>query len=929
MTGLLRNNFLGKIQDKKYYFCVYSVLFVCLSLVVYSSFLLFGKSFVWYNDGQAQHYPVLAYFGWWCREFLKNIFEGSFSLPLWDFSIGYGGDVITTFHYYGLGDPLSLLSVFVPTGYSEYLYGFLVLLRLYLAGWFFVLFCKRMKQDIRISLLGAFLYIFSGYVLYAGVRHPFFLTPMIYLPLILIGTEKILSKENPALFIVSVALATLSNFYFSFMLIIFTVIYVIVRYFTLQHEKEWKKFFILLVKFAGLGLIAILISCAILLPIIMVYLNSSRATATAIPFIYPLSYYEKLFAAFLGNTNLGYWNITGYSPLSLISVFYIFSKKNRYNTLKIFFAILLVLQLFPVFGYLICGMVYVSNRWIWAFSFLMSFISVYAFKDIIKSDVKEKKKLVIFSAIYALLSLFLLGNESASSLASLVLFLLILGVLLAYNFIFENNKKVYCSIAVSVLCCISIILNACFLYYPIFGNNFLYEFVNSSEVLKNNDSSSASIYKNEIVEDAQMNRYDYNKIVFGNNNQALLTHTNSISYYWSFSEATIPSFLNEMEVNNMWTYLYTDLNQRTFLNSLASVKYYIESNSGHKPYKYNYIKTKKSNGEKYRLYENEYALPVGYTYDKYISRDEYEKLSSLEKQEALMQNVLLETDVSGYNKNSYTITNSEIPYSVSYGNGVVSTDEGVYITQANSSIKLEFDGLKNSETYIRFTDLNVEYLDDYELHKAIPEIYAGKDNEINRKIRAYKHLYNTGVSSFKINLYNGITNSSFTLTTPNNSFHNGKKNFTVNLGYSKDKMNYCNISFPSTGFYSWESMQVICQPMENYQNYVSKLSENVLQNVTVADNVVSGKIDLSEPKILCLSIPYSKGWTAYVDGVETELLRANTWCMAIDLKAGKHSIELRYKTPGLFVGIAASGVGLILLGAVVLLYKRKPFANRI
>ena len=70
------------------------------------------------------------YYGKYLRGIIKNIFiYHQFSIPLWDFSIGYGGDILTTLHYYVLGDPLTLLSIFVPMKYTEYLYIFLILLR--------------------------------------------------------------------------------------------------------------------------------------------------------------------------------------------------------------------------------------------------------------------------------------------------------------------------------------------------------------------------------------------------------------------------------------------------------------------------------------------------------------------------------------------------------------------------------------------------------------------------------------------------------------------------------------------------------------------------------------------------------------------------------------------------------------------------------
>ena len=189
-------NLLKKGNSTKQCIGVYSALFVLLCLAVYSSFIIFGKSFVYMGDGLTQHFSSLTYIGVWGREVIRNFLKGNFTVPVWNFSIGYGADAITTFHYYGLGDPLSLLSILVPAKFTEYLYGFIIILRLYLSGIGFIFYCKKMKQDLRISVIGALIYVFCGYSLCAGIRHPFFLTPMIYFPLVLIGCEKIFKKQD-------------------------------------------------------------------------------------------------------------------------------------------------------------------------------------------------------------------------------------------------------------------------------------------------------------------------------------------------------------------------------------------------------------------------------------------------------------------------------------------------------------------------------------------------------------------------------------------------------------------------------------------------------------------------------------------------------------------------------------------------------------
>ena len=70
--------------------------------------------------------------------------------------------------------------------------------------------------------------------------------------------------------------------------------------------------------------------------------------------------------------------------------------------------------------------------------------------------------------------------------------------------------------------------------------------------------------------------------------------------------------------------------------------------------------------------------------------------------------------------------------------------------------------------------------------------------------------------------------------------------------------------------------------------------------------------------MLFLSLPYNDGWTAYVDGVKTDIKKANIGFMGLEITSGTHSIRLEYSTPGYKTGLVVSGVGLgALIGYIV------------
>ena len=259
-----------KEEDRRNFYIIYTAFALVFFAGIYLIFALSGKSLVWNSDALKQHYISLAYYGSYLRSIVGSILvEHSFEIPLWDLHIGYGTDIVTTLNYYVYGDPLNLLSVFVPERYTEYLYGFLIFLRMYLAGIAFSRFCFYHKNRQVPVLLGSVIYMTSQWILATGFDHPFFINPCIYLPLMLLGVDRILKENKPLVYIFSVGIAGMVNFYFFYMLGIFTVIYAVFRYFMVYKGWKWKTIGLLLGRFFVYSVVGLMISAVILLPVVM------------------------------------------------------------------------------------------------------------------------------------------------------------------------------------------------------------------------------------------------------------------------------------------------------------------------------------------------------------------------------------------------------------------------------------------------------------------------------------------------------------------------------------------------------------------------------------------------------------------------------------------------------------------------------------
>ena len=93
------------------------------------------------------------------------------------------------------------------------------------------------------------------------------------------------------------------------------------------------------------------------------------------------------------------------------------------------------------------------------------------------------------------------------------------------------------------------------------------------------------------------------------------------------------------------------------------------------------------------------------------------------------------------------------------------------------------------------------------------------------------------------------------------------------------------------------------------------------------DSCVSGTLNAENSGYLFLPIPYEKGWTAQVDGIETEILQTDAGFVSIPVGAGEHSFTFTYQVPymqeGAFVSILS-----LLLWAGILGLRVVRFKNR-
>ena len=407
------------------YLGVYTLVFLVGAGLICFWFSRAGKTFVSSDDGFAQHFPALVYYSRYLRRVLKSILlEHRFHIPTWEFAIGEGSDIFQALQYYVIGDPFSVFSVLVPSSYIYLYYEFAILLRMWCSGAAFIALCLGTgRKHPAAVLMGAWSYAFCFWNLFTLARHPYFLNPMVYFPLLLLGVEKILARKRPYLFILTVTIAALSNFYFFYYLVLLTVLYVIARLLML-YCRNLKQAFIYAGQITVFSVLGLLMASIIFVPICRLFLIDARMGLGFVPeWMYPADYYKQLPYLFT-SMNAQNWLCLGYTAPALLALFLLWIDRKASRLLRLASGVCLLFMLCPVFGQIFNGLSYKSNRWCWAAALTVCMVLTDEWDNLVHLSRKQAVILAVLAAAWCILCVITGGAGSFEKVFSLVFVLL-------------------------------------------------------------------------------------------------------------------------------------------------------------------------------------------------------------------------------------------------------------------------------------------------------------------------------------------------------------------------------------------------------------------------------------------------------------------------------------------------------------------------
>ena len=374
--------------------------------------------------------------------YLKNIFLGTNSL-FYTFSGSLGENLYPLSSYY----LMSIFNIFTlpfKGNIMPLVLTIIIMVKISLSSVCMLYFLDKRNEQKSSNYLFAISYGLMSYNM-AFYFHIMWLDAIILLPLVALGIENIFTKKSSKLYIISLSLTIISNYYFGFIVCIFSVIYFI-YYYLINKNSDIKK---IIFKYLLSSFLSGMIAMFILLPNILV-LASSRATMgnniEVIPrFFNTIEILSKSITLSFDSESIwhGGPNIFVGTFITLLIIAYFFNKKvdkrKKVITLSLLIILFLICRIHPL-DLIFHGLIEPNCfdfRQAFIISFLLIVIGYEGFNNLEKID---KQSIIIVILIVVHLIIYFFNLSYFSGIKGLYLLLsLVISTLLIYSI----NKKYY------------------------------------------------------------------------------------------------------------------------------------------------------------------------------------------------------------------------------------------------------------------------------------------------------------------------------------------------------------------------------------------------------------------------------------------------------------------------------------------------------
>lgn len=942
---------------------VYTAVFVLFTAIT-TLIVIIDTGSLLGGDGISQYYPFLLETRRNIIAFFESLANGSPQFTMINFNMCYGTDTVTgaALNFIPFF-PVYALSALFPEEAMPMFFAVVVLLLSYLAGISFICLCRHFRLRSLWNGIFAAAYVFCGNYLATGLFNPHFLYMYITFPLMIIGMDRIINGKGWKLFVLSVFWLSLSGFTMLVYTIPFVVVFALIRVYFVHRDHYFKSLLKYFLRGCGAVILGVAMSGIFFLPSAIEYLQSTRATVGSTDILSLLipsvKYLTETFAPITANSP------TGLLALVIPCFIYMLCVKGR-KELRVYAVAALALVAFPVIRYGLNGFMYDLCRWGFVPALMVCFCCAAYMPLLLRAGRISRKKFLFVLTVYALAvtldaadvavifllvmaladcfvptkklvakagalvvslvrklrknSHVLLAVCGALALAMLLLIIVIVktksydlqpallvaaAVTAAAVPVVAHRKKLMPVMSVTLAAAL-VVSGALQLQktmpedYIAYENYALFEHIASEssgdpfDRVMNNVNVFASEDETDSEEQTDENENQAEEgSSYGTDlqiNASLRYEINDPSIFKSLINSDYSNFIHRCGMDAVavpgTTEVYGYAGKEAFYSLFGIDTLYMSEPTDHY---YGFTPTEQYNDNGYivQFYRNEYALPAGTAYDSFMSKEQYESLNPAELPYAMLDSVYAE----GY-ENSETAVPTGKVYSKECSvehtqqlRGVSKFGMDVY----NNTVHIN-DDVTDHFLYIYFDGVK------YQNYEKLMSRHITIDIDEDRTCTHHVHNQNSSWC------WKYMTD-----------------HYTFTLGYCKQDVDTLTFVTP----FEYDTMKVYAVPASLYTEAYEARTAETLQNIKCSTNTVTGDITVSGDRLLSVGLLYNKGWTAYVDGAEVPVYKANGLFLGIPLEEGSHTITLRYCTPWLLEGTLLSAAAVILFCVLAVLTRRR------
>ena len=838
---------------------------IMLGIFIINGVFPFGDGSFMHSDMYHQYVPFLS-------ELLSKLRTHDSLHYSWN--VGVGSNFLALYGYY-MASPFNWLVALFPDQYLIEFMSYMVILKIGLCGGTFCWYLSKHFRTRSFALVPfAILYALSGY-LAAYNWNVMWLDCIFLFPLIALGLEKLVSEGKFKLYVISLGLCILSNYYISIMVCIFLVLYFLLL--LVCSRQKLRQAAATFLRFAGFSLLAGALAAVLLIPeFAAVHLTEFSDSN----FPDELTFYFSLIDMIARHsinvaveTGLDHWpNIYCGVAVFLLVPLYLSNAKIslREKVARIgLLAFLLVSFSANMLNFIWHGLNYPNSlpcRQSFLYIFLLLTLCAEALLRIRECSMKALGISFCFSL--GLVALFekLVGDEEAYPVETFLLtaiFLCVYGLLLYYY-----RKGIRRRTALRTLAAFAIVIVGAEAAINMYNTSC--SVTSRSNYLDNLDSYQALV---DRTRQKDTDFYRFEKTSRVTKNDGTLVGYPTASLFSSTANGRVEAFYDKMGMSDSKVFYCFD-GATPLSSALLSVRYMFSRSGEEDPSFYTLIDQE---GDIY-LYESKYTLPLGFMVD--VVPEETSADVSEEESRSWMERFF--SDI--------TDTRTDVLEEVlayDSGNPLELQNRMAYALGVSSPL---FLGM-GTETDGNATTIAVSESGHY-----------------------YAYVGNTSVDSLKMES-----------ESESKTFSSLKYHYICDLGWH-DAGDVISLSSEDASDLSLSAYLLDDSVMDEV---ISTLGRDTMTVDSYGSTHVRGHIETDRDGELILSIPYEPGWTVWVDGEKvTPGLFADTF-LSLSLDAGSHTIELSYRPMGLVLGIFVSICALGILILCIFLKKKARAKGRL